>query len=74
MDPSQGMVEAAQTAIESDIASLLGEAGTDAEAVNNVQNSKVDYAQGSAEDLESLEKESLDLVTAGKPSHVICSH
>lgn len=64
MDPSQGMIAAAQSALENDIGPLLGD-GNSQDAVEHVEKCQVQYIQGAAEDLSSVQPGSVDLITAG---------
>lgn len=68
MDPSRGMIEAAETALKGDLAPLLGERSA-AEAIARVKETSIKYQQGSAEDLSRFESNSFDLVTAGQAAH-----
>lgn len=65
LDPSQGMIEAAQTALKSDVMPLLGENATDRE-IAHLKNCSVTYLQGSSENLAQFEANTFDLVTAGR--------
>lgn len=64
MDPSEGMIEAAQTAIKTDAAALLGGQPSEKQ-LESIEKCSVRYFQGSAEDLGRFDPESIDLVTAG---------
>lgn len=64
MDPSEGMIEAAQSAIKTDVAALLGGQPSEKQ-LKDIEKCNVRYSQGSAEDLRGLDSESIDLVTAG---------
>lgn len=64
MDPSQGMIEAAQATLKSGISPLLGDSATE-QSINAAKQSSINYVQGSAENLSHLNANSIDLVTAG---------
>lgn len=66
MDPSQGMIEAAQSALGENVSALLG-GNPDEAQLASVKRCKIKYVQGSAENLDAFEPESFDLVTAGMP-------
>ncbi|KAK9893318.1 S-adenosyl-L-methionine-dependent methyltransferase [Cystobasidium minutum MCA 4210] len=68
MDPSQGMIEAAQSALGENVSALLG-GNPDEAQLASVKRCKIKYVQGSAENLDAFEPESFDLVTAGQAAH-----
>ena len=62
IDPSPGMIEAAQSTLKNNAAALLDVEGKEKQTQKLAE---IIYKKGSAEDLDWLEDQSIDLVTAG---------